>query len=92
MRSQSSRAEDTAAFLLEHERAGSPVMIPGAFEKRALGSAAPGGHGTGGELSGQTYVVTLAAAERLVYEREGGGAPSERSGERSTAPTVAIVT
>jgi hypothetical protein len=30
-------AEDTAALLVQTERSGSSVLIPGAFEKRAAG-------------------------------------------------------
>ena len=77
MNSLSSGAENTAAFLLQGAQTSSPVMIPGAFERHASASAGPGGYGTG-----HTYAVTVSARERLVYEREGGGAPSERSSGR----------
>jgi hypothetical protein len=70
MNSLSSHAEGTAAFLTKP-----PMMIPGAFERHASASAGPRSYGTG-----QTYAVTVSDRERLVYEREGGGAPSERSG------------
>lgn len=80
MNSSSSRAEETAAFLLRSEWTDSPVMIPGAFERRANASAGSGGHGTNIQVKDHSYAVTVSDRERLVYEREGGGAPSERSG------------
>jgi hypothetical protein len=77
MNSLSGPAVGTAALLLQGARTSSPVMIPGAFERHASASGGPGGNGTS-----QTYTVTVSARERLVYQREGGGAPSERSGGR----------
>jgi hypothetical protein len=77
-----SAAEDTAAFLVHAERSGSPVLIPGAFEKRAAGPAVL--------LRSRPEVVTddahptgASGVERLEHEREGGGAPSARAGRRS---------
>jgi len=76
-----SAAEETAAFLVQPERSRSPVLIPGAFEKRTARPA--------GELPSRPAVVTnhvhrmLAPnLERLEHEREGGGAPSARRGSR----------
>ena len=80
MNSQFSRAEETAAFLLQGERSGLPVMIPGAFEKHASTSAGPPVPGNGKQPTDHAYVVAVSDRERLVYEREGGGAPSERTG------------
>jgi hypothetical protein len=82
MNLQSSRADETEALLLEGERSGSPVLIPGAFERRASASAGPRDYGTGMHVTAQSYAAAVSARERLVYEREGGGAPSERSGGR----------
>jgi hypothetical protein len=82
--SQSGQAEATARFLLQHELSGSPVMIPGEFVKR---TGAPGGplvYGTDTKVADHPRVVAVSDRERLVYEREGGGAPSQRSGGRST--------
>jgi len=78
---RSSSAEDTTAFLQGGEHSGSPVMIPGAFEKRARAAAAPL---TGTHLTDHANGVAISDRERLVYEREGGGAPSERSGRPAT--------
>jgi hypothetical protein len=83
MKSQSSRAEESAAFLLHSEGSSSPVLIPGALERRASSaSAGPVGYSTGMPVTDHWYPVAVSARERLVYEREGGGAPSERSGGR----------
>ncbi len=77
MKSQSSRAEDTAALLLKGERNGPPVMIPGAFERRTTAPARP--RGTDMPSTNAAAAVAVSVRERLVYELEGGGAPSERS-------------
>jgi hypothetical protein len=79
MKSESSHAEDTAAFLLGSSP---PVLIPGAFERHASASASPRGYGTGVQVTDHANAVGVTVRERLVYEREGGGAPSERSGGR----------
>jgi hypothetical protein len=77
-----SPAEDTAALLVHAERSGSPVLIPGAFEKRAAGPAVllrsrP-------EVVGDdAHPIVASDVERLEHEREGGGAPSARAGRRS---------
>jgi hypothetical protein len=78
--SQSGQAEATAAFLLQRELSGLPVMIPGAFVKRPAGLLG----GTDRDVTDRPRVVAVSDRERLVYEREGGGAPSQRSGGRST--------
>jgi hypothetical protein len=82
MKSQSSHAEETAAFLLQAEESSSPVLIPGALERRASASASPRGSDTAMQVTDHFYPVAVSVRERLVYEREGGGAPSERSGRR----------
>ena len=85
MNAQFSHAEDTAALLLQGERSGSRVMIPGAFEKRSSASAGPVVHNTEEQPTHNANGADVSDRERLVYEREGGGAPSERSGGRARA-------
>jgi len=69
-------AEVTAAVLRDVADGGLPIMIPGARETRTPAHADPVAvvtirdHGDG-----------LRDASRLEYEREGGGAPSERRNE-----------
>ena len=74
MKSPSSGAEDTVA-LLQRQPSDLPVLIPGAFERRAGVPARP----QGTALTNPVSAATVSDRERLVYEREGGGAPSERS-------------
>jgi hypothetical protein len=78
---QTSSAEDTATFSLG-QRSGVPAMIPGALERRASAPAAPVVDGSGLQATDRVRAVAVSDRERLVYEREGGGAPSERSGGR----------
>jgi hypothetical protein len=84
MHSQSGQAEATARFLLKSELSGSPVMIPGEFVKRTGAPAGPPVYGTDTKVADHPRVVAVSDRERLVYEREGGGAPSQRSGGRAT--------
>jgi|KBSSwiStaDraftv2_1062776.scaffolds.fasta_scaffold417096_2 hypothetical protein len=70
MQSESSHAEETAAFLLQRDGRRSSVLIPGALQRRPRGSGMP--------VTEHSYPVAVSVRERLVYEREGGGAPSER--------------
>jgi len=77
-------AEHTTVFLQQAAQSGSPVMIPGAFETRPGG---PAGRTTGGTERPMTLHAQPAGTpsrERLEREREGGGAPSERGGRRTT--------
>jgi hypothetical protein len=76
---RSTQAEETAAILQEAAHGGSPVLIPGAFEMRI---GRPIARPTNA-AEPMTPPVRAAAAdnrERLEHEREGGGAPSERTG------------
>jgi hypothetical protein len=59
-------------------------MIPGAFERRAraLAAAPIEARGPRAAPHGDTTATAAYDRERLEYEREGGGAPSERSGRR----------
>ena len=78
-----SAAEDTAAVLVHAERSGSPVMIPGAFEMR-VSRGATSLPPVPADTAAVRRAGTIAPSdqERLEHEREGGGAPSERSGRR----------
>lgn len=78
-----SPAEETAAVLGQAERSGFPVLIPGAFEKRAAGAAARLRSGPDVVVADHAQPVVASELERLVYEREGGGAPSARRRPRS---------
>jgi hypothetical protein len=69
-------AEETAAILQQAARDGVPVMIPGAFE---MGAGRPTDV-TSGSTTPRSRPPTLDDRERL--EREGGGAPSQRTAGR----------
>jgi hypothetical protein len=71
-------AEETAAFLVQADRSGSPVVIPRPFEKRDAGSSA--------QLRARPDVVTAHAQpfvasdiDRLAHERAGGGRIAQAS-------------
>ena len=78
-----SPAEVTAAFLVQAERNRSPVLIPGAFEKRAAGPLAPLRSRGDVDVTDDAHPIVASGRERLEHEREGGGAPSTRAGRRS---------
>ena len=78
-----SPAEDTAALLVRAERSGSPVLIPGAFEKRAAGPLAPLRSRADVVVTDDAHPIVASRLEPLEHEREGGGAPSARAGSRS---------
>ena len=67
-------AEDTAAILQEAAHGGAPLIIPGAREARV---SRPGVHAADHSVLHRP-TDALSARQRLDYEREGGGAPSER--------------
>jgi len=78
-----SPAEDTAAVLVQAERSGSPVMIPGAFEKRiTTGATFPSPRPAHPAAIVRARTIAAFDRERLEHEREGGGAPSARAGRR----------
>jgi hypothetical protein len=79
-----SPAEDTAAILVQADRSGSPVMIPGAFEPRVSSRATlPPPRLADPSAIRRARTIAAFDQERLEHEREGGGAPSEREGRRS---------
>jgi hypothetical protein len=77
-----SRAEKTLTFLQEAQRNGSPVPIPGAREMRASAPAAPLSLGLVARPTNTESIAAAPGRARLEYEREGGGAPSQRAGRR----------
>src|SRR5438876_11952375 len=78
-------AEDTARILQEAAHAGFTVMIPGAWESRVGRPATPPATVTAAPVPPDAQTVVMGDWQRLEYEREGGGAPSERpSGPRQT--------
>ena len=78
----STQIEATVALLQEAQRNGLPVPIPGAFEMRASAPAAPLSQGIDVRLPAHAPAGADSDRERLEYEREGGGAPSQRAGRR----------
>jgi hypothetical protein len=78
-----SPAEDTAELLVQAEGSDSPVLSPGAFEKRAAGAAAPRRSRADEVDTDRAHPIGAAGRERLDHEREGGAAPSARAGSRS---------
>jgi hypothetical protein len=78
-----SPAEDTATLLVQAERSGWPVLIPGAFEQRAAGRTAPVRSRPDVVVTNDAHPMVASDLGRLEYEREGGGAPSTRAGRRS---------
>ncbi len=77
----STHSQDTSAMLQQAARTGLPVLIPGAFEKRVVDANA---RTATAAAEAATPHVRVAGYDRgrLEREREGGGAPSERTGRR----------
>jgi hypothetical protein len=71
-------AENIAAILQDAARTGVPTMIAGSWEPRLSSTTSPPIVPTAASGTCQTYPVILGDSERLEYEREGGGAPSQR--------------
>jgi hypothetical protein len=82
-----SPAEATEIFLQEGTRSGVPVIIPGAREPRVSHPAVQLMPNIG---AGANPAITSDPPGRrqLEYEREGGGAPSERLSVSQRAPVV----
>jgi hypothetical protein len=78
-----SAAEETAAFLVQAGRSGSPVLIPGAFEKRAAGPTVRPRARADVVVIGYAPPIVASDLDHLEHQREGGGAPSARAGRRS---------
>jgi len=75
---RSTPAEDTAARLQGAGHAAVPVLIPGAFEKRAGQAVAPPVAVVAVPVVLQPRPGEPVDRGRLEHEREGGGAPSQR--------------
>jgi hypothetical protein len=83
-------AEDTAAILQAATHGGAPVLIPGAREVRAGRASAP--HVAAAVVPVVFQQPAPAAPDRgqLEYERQGGGAPSERQSASHRTPVARL--
>jgi len=79
---RSTRAAGTAAILQRAAHGGLPVLIPGAFEMRVGRPTARPAIATAESVTPHAPAADGDDRERLEHEREGGGAPSERTGMR----------
>lgn len=77
----STQAANTVAILQQAHRNGTPVLIPGALERRTSVSATAT-RTIDVPPAGPAHSATLFDRGRLEHEREGGGAPSQRAGKR----------
>ena len=81
-------AAEHTTLSLQQAAAGSPVLIPGAWNTRAV---SPPLHVTPAANPHSTFAAPasiVSGRERLERELEGGGAPSERArGDRATVLT-----
>jgi len=75
-------AEDTAGILQQALHAGSPVMVPGALERRVGRSMTGPARVAAGSVTLPERAVVMRDRARLEREREGGGAPSQRTAGR----------
>src|SRR5207302_62024 len=66
-------------LLLQQAHSSSPVMIPGAWDVRAVRPAAPPIDGAEPATTPHAQPAVVFNRERREREREGGGAPSERA-------------
>jgi hypothetical protein len=71
-------AEDTAAILQEAAHGGLPVMIPGAFDIRDRHPRTEPTMATPERVTRHSRTDSVYDLQQLEYEREGGGAPSNR--------------
>jgi len=70
-------AEHTVLLLQQAAHSSSPVMIPGAWDVRAIRPAAPPIGDAEPPMTRAAQMVAVSNRGRLEREREGGGAPSE---------------
>ena len=79
---RSTKAEETVAILQRAAHGGVPVLIPGAREMRVGSRATRRDNATAQPATAPARASAADDRERLEHEREGGGAPSERTGWR----------
>ena len=79
---RSTRPEDTTATLQRAAQGGLPVLIPGALERRVGRPIVRSVNATPEAVTPHAAAAAVDDRERLEHEREGGGAPSERTGMR----------
>lgn len=79
---RSTAAQDTAGILQQAALDGVPVMIPGAFETRAAHPPARAPDVIAIPVTAHARDTDVYDRGRLEREREGGGAPSERTAGR----------
>lgn len=87
---RSTRPEDITATLQRAAQGGLPVLIPGALEIRVRRPAALPGAATPAAVTLHAAAAPVHDRERLEHEREGGGAPSERTGMRHRSFLVTL--
>ena len=78
---RSTQAEGTAAILQQAAANHRPVLIPGALERRAGRPSARPAIGAAESVAPGAGSAAADNRARLEREREGGGAPGERSGK-----------
>jgi hypothetical protein len=72
-------AERTVLLVQQAVHSSSPVMIPGAWDVRAVRPATPAIGVAEPRMMLAAQIVAVSNRGRLEREREGGGAPSERA-------------
>lgn len=78
----STHANDTVVMLQQATQSGLPVLIPGAFERRAGHAPARATDVIADTVTARPRVTDIVDRARLEREREGGGAVSQRSAGR----------
>jgi hypothetical protein len=79
-----SPAENSAAILQQAARGGAPLLIPGALELRASRPPARPANAPADPAPSRPGGAVADDRGRLEHEREGGGAPSERTGRHAS--------
>jgi hypothetical protein len=71
-------AENTVLLLQQAAQGGSPVLIPGAWDTRAVAPAVHVTEDSDPHSTSDAQASVVSDRERLERELEGGGAPSQR--------------